>query len=421
MLKLKNLIPCVLSSLILGSCIVDTPTGMSEIDEYVNRDVGIRVNLVDDYGANGSDEEDDTPFLTQAIAELSSDHDGGTIYIPEGTFHLGQVHLASNIHIEIEGETVIIPVERPDDKNYSVFYMGSNSPVVENVSIVGVNGRFTIDMRAVTNGNIRGFQFNNVDQFYLANFDVLDNLTKFSAVTFGFADYEGNYFYPKNGMVKNGSTFNSAYGYGLVQMQAGQNIKFKNIYGDGGVTLRLETGYKLMNELQIGGLFDIEGKNITCENGNAAVMISPHSIKNGRFDIKNVTAVNCGIGIRLGAGYVAKSQLHLDIEPGTFDSTSTIENVHAVYGETTQLKSKHFEFMPCELRDQVSLVEMPYESKPIHTGPSICPVLNSAYGENPADGDFKIDVKNITAEGFDLLDNWELRREDAIPDCPEDI
>lgn len=419
--KLKPLIPSVLSCLLIGSCIVDSPQGHSDIDEYVNRDGGIRVNLVDDYGANGSDALDDTPFLAQAITELSTDHEGGTIYIPKGTYHIGQINMASNIHIEIEGESVLIPVEREGGKNYSVFYFGDNSAVVENVSITGVNGRFTIDMSEVENGNIRGFQLNNVDQFYLANIDIQDNLTKFSAITFGFAEFEGEYFYPRNGMIKNASTYQASYGYGLVQMQAGQNIKFKNIHGDGGVTLRLETGYKLMNELQIGGLFDIIGKNISCDNGNAALMISPHSIQNGRFEMENITAKNCGIGVRIGGGYVAKSQEHLDIQPGTFDETSFIKNIHVEYGETSQLKWKHFRYMPCELRDQIIQVETPYEGASIYEGPSISPVLNTAYGEDAANGEFKITLENISAEGFDLLDKWELRAEDAVIECTEEL
>ena len=59
-------------------------------------------------------------------------------------------------------------------------------------------------------------------------------------------------------MVSNISSTGAFAGYGLVQLRSGKDIRFKNLWGEGGVTLRLETG-----DDGNGYAGNINGSNIT--------------------------------------------------------------------------------------------------------------------------------------------------------------
>ncbi|BAX81103.1 glycosyl hydrolase family 28-related protein [Labilibaculum antarcticum] len=370
--------------------------------------LGIVKNLVDDYVAKGNDKKDDSKKLQRAINELSAMKNGGRIIVPAGTYYFSMINLKSNVHIEIENDVIIHPAPRTDNKNYAVFLMGDNKTIVKNVSVRGLGGNFTVDLRNLKNKNVTVFRLNNSDNFLLANFDVKDEMTKFSSIAFGYTDYKGGYTKSRNGVVKNASTDNSHYGYGLVQAQAGHNILFKNLSGEGGVTLRLETGNNKMNKLQVGGISDIFAKNIACENGNSAVMISPHGIQNGHVEVDGVKSVNCGFAVRIGNGYVKKDQIKLGVKPGSYASTSKVQNVTATFGETAQVKSKHFKYMPVDLRKKIQKTDDPK----VHIAPSIAAVVNDAAGEGK--GKYKIEVKNVKAIGFTSQPKVVITGEDAI-------
>ncbi|MBU3025899.1 glycoside hydrolase family 55 protein [Zobellia galactanivorans] len=381
----------------------------------------VQKNLVVDYGADGTDQENDSKQLQQAIDEVSAIDGGGIIFIPQGQYYLSEISLKSNVHLSFEDGTIIKPIGRENNKNYSVFYLGVNSGVVKNVKITGSCGKFTVDLREVENTNVRVIQCGNVDGFVLSDFGVLDQLTKFSAITFGLASYDGKYFGPHNGTVKNISAFSTHYGYGLVQAQVAKNVEFKNLYSEGGVTLRLETGENKFNELQPEGLgiFDIKAKNIIGENGNSAVMISPHTIKNGHVDIKNVVANNCGFAVRIDKGFANKSQSELGISPGYFKNP-TISNVNATYGTTSQLKWKHWDkYLDCDSR--ALLTPNPDEftgnlGKEIFIGPSITPILYDASGEGP--GHYEATISRVTKKGFGPTQKSIITENDKVNCTP---
>lgn len=356
--------------------------------------LGFVKNLVDDFSVNGTDQKDDSKGLQRAINELTGMEHGGRIIVPAGSYYFSMINLKSNVHIEISKDVIIHPAPRTDNRNYAVFLMGDNKNVVKNVSVRGVDGNFTVDLRNLENKNVTVFRLNNADNFLLANFNIKDDMTKFSSVALGYTEYNGGYTSPKNGIVKNAYTSDSHYGYGLVQAQAALNILFKNLSGVGGVTLRLETGNNKMNKLQVGGVFDIFAQNIACENGNAAVMISPHGIQNGHVEVDGVKSVNCGFAVRIGEGYVKKDQIDFGVKPGSYANTSKVKNVTAIFGETAQVKSKHFKYMPVDLREKIQKTDDPK----VHIAPSVAAVLNVAAGEGK--GKFKIEVENVKAIGF---------------------
>ena len=144
-----------------------------------------------------------------------------------------------------------------------------------------------------------------------------------------------------------------------------------------------------MNDSQIGGIDNIVGKHISCTDGNAAVMISPHSMKNGVVKVDGVKSVGCGFGVRIGNGFISKKQTTPDLEGGTFAEGCSVKNVDATFGMNAQLKSKHYKYMPSQLEKSIKTESEDGES---HRGPSIAAVLN--------DSNYKVDVENVEAHGF---------------------
>ncbi|BAX81104.1 T9SS type A sorting domain-containing protein [Labilibaculum antarcticum] len=376
--------------------------------------LGVVKNLVDDYAANGNDNLDDSEVLQQAIDEVTALENGGRIIIPEGAFYFSEVKLKSNVHLEIDKSAVIHPTPRIDSKNYTIFVLGDKNNAITNVSIRGIGGKYKLDLTNLENTNVRVFQLQNVQNFLLADLDVEDEETKFSAITFGYVENNGTYSSPQNGVIKNSNISNAHYGYGLIQAQAAKNVLFKDLSGAGGVTLRFETGYDKMNELQVGGVFDMYGENISCVDGNAALMISPHAIQNGHVEVKNVISVNCGFAVRIGKGYVKKEQEELGISPGHFANSSKITGVKATFGSSAQLKLKHEKYIPCDLRDQLYKKEDPLEE--IYIGPSVVAILNGAEGEG--DGKYKVDIQDVNASGFLSQKNAIIGEEDTF-DCED--
>ncbi|MCL5245353.1 hypothetical protein M4I21_06005 [Cellulophaga sp. 20_2_10] len=334
-------------------------------------------NLVKDYGADKLFSTDDSQKLQNAINDIS-DKGGGKLFIPKGNYSVSDVKLKSNVHVIVNGEAVIRPSVRPNtNKNYAMFTFGKESAVVKNVSFRSASStKFTVDLTKANNPNVAVFNFNNVENFSISDFRVKDNLTKFSSVTMGITEFNNKYYWPRNGVIKNATTLNSDYGYGLVQIQAAKNVLYKDLSGIGGVTLRLETGWTFMNDLQKGGVEDMFGENISCTNGNAAVMVSPHAMHNGKVYVNGITANSCGFAVRLEGGFVSKKYSTPGLTDGTF-SNVTINNVKATFGtKDAQLKPKHYKYMPCNLRSSI-------DENPIvaggdsYNGPSISAVVNT--------------------------------------------
>jgi len=419
---MKSSITFLITTVLLLSVSISI-NGQNETDFYTEKNhlVSTTKSILD-FGAIANDVSDDSQALQNAIDDASSQPNGGKVTIPAGTFYLKKIYLKSNVHIEID-KNAIIKIAPWEDlsqlKNYSLFFLTVKNALIENVSIrcSQVGEKYTIDFRNLDNPNIRAFQLNNVDNFYVGDFYVIDDNTKFSAVTFGTEDYSPSavgWNAPKNGIIKNGDIVSAHYGYGLVQAQAATNVLFKNLSGQGGVTLRFETGYDKMNEEQIGGLFNCYGRNISCTDGNAAYMMSPHAIQNGHVDIQGINAVNCGFACRIGKGYVKKDQEGIEgVFPGTFSESSIIKDVIATYGESAQVKSKHFKYLPCSLRHLISKdYNIDGES---YSAPAICPILNTAYGNG--EGYFDVNISNVSSNDFTELSNDILHETDAVVDC----
>lgn len=347
-----------------------------EADFFTAPDLILTKDLVKDYGVDNDFATDDSPQLQHAIDEISK-KGGGKLIIPAGNYSFIDIAVKSNIHIEVHSTAVIRPtsyVEYSKNnkfKNYKIFDFGSKSDVVKNMMLTSNDEtkNFMIDLTQATNTQVAVFALRNIENFLFSNILIKDNQTIFSSFTLGITPYKGEYFFPRNGVIKNCTTTNADYGYGLVQTQAGKNILFENIGGQGGVTLRLETGETKMNNLQKGGVHDIFGRNIECHDGNAGVMISPHSMHNGIVTIDGVTTTNCGFGVRIGNAYIAKKyKKDIGITAGTYDPRSSVKNVTATFGTTAQVKPKHFKHIPTKYQTSERTAETAITN--VHSNPT---------------------------------------------------
>ncbi len=428
------------------------PKNVKETDFYSPpSNFNVIVNLVDDYNVDNNFSTNDSKKLQEAI-DFVTNNGGGKIIIPKGNYTFADIRLKSNVHIEINKNAIIKPNRRVDDRNYAIFFVGQkNKATVENVSITceDSNDRFTVDFTGTNNKTASLFGMTNTKNFLIANINLIDVQTRFSAInmthTYNNADGDNrdafnadlncngktndpsddsdDYFFPENGVIKNVSIFNGDYGYGVVQVQSAKNVLFKNLYGKGGVTLRLESGEVALNNLQrpsvglsIGGIHDIYAENIRCEDGNAALMVSPHAMQNGKIYAKDIWSKNTGFAVRLEGGYTTKAgyKTTIGLIDGTFENT-VIQNVHAIYGETAQLKSKHFKFISPNVKNLITTTKAnpdPVFSDGAVIGPSGTALLSA--GVN-----FKTELTNITSEGFDCQPKLVDTRN--LPDCNDDI
>ena len=351
----------------------------------------LQKNLQIDYDVDGLGNNTDSERLQRAINEVNL-AGGGKIYIPQGTYKFGEVSLMSNVHLLIEHNSIIIPYIINSAVSLSIFSLGDNGASISNLSVRGVDGKYNVNLPAYVPG-IRVFECGNVSNFYLADFTVNDNYTKFACVSMGISTFNNaDYNWPMNGVVKNGSVVNAHYGYGLVQVQAAENILFKDLSGVGGSTLRVETGWTVMNDLQIGTANKIFGRNISCTNGNSAVQISPHAMHNGSVDIDGVTSVSSGFGVRIEGGFISSDYTNPNLTVGTFTSVK-VKNINSTFGITAQLKSKHFKYLPTYRTDLITSISQDGGESVI--GPSIASVMSigDTYAEN-------VYISNVTAIGF---------------------
>ncbi|MDZ8120039.1 hypothetical protein P9H32_15515 [Pontiella sp. NLcol2] len=363
--------------------------------EGLEKNLGKDYNLVDDHAENDQSEK-----VQHAIDDMA-DAGGGRLIIPKGTYSFRNIHLKSNVHLLIEKGAVIKP-DWPVGDKICVFTLHPESGAapdafIENVSIRGLGGRWTVDYsdRFPRKGEgARAVICRMVRNFLIADLDVRDNYTVYCGLTLSPTssrdpDAENwDVSRATDGTIRNCRIFNGSPGYGLVQLHGAQNVHFENLYADGGVALRLETGAGFLHT----GVFNITARNIVCENGRCAVMMGPHSAMNGKVTIENVKAIGCTYAVQLGQGGVKANALKLNpnAKPGIFSKGSSIKNIHAVFGMNAQLKNASMQLIPEAYFKDLRLW---YDNK-FMSGPSIAPVYDASEDQ------YDVTLSLITAEGF---------------------
>lgn len=413
---------------------------------------GVVKNLVIDYGVNNKDKGNDSPKFQKAINEISATPNGGKLEVPAGDYYLNEINVKSNVHIEFaEGATVFPSPHKRWNKRLFNFGEGKN-PRAENTSIVGLGEGFTVDFRRLPDapGKYRAAVFNlsDVRNFKISNVNIQDNKSIFSSVLTNVTNRKGKLYWPVNGVIEKIDQHDSLFGYGIVQTYGADNLLFRELSSDGGVTLRMETDHLSMKKFGQGGIRDIYAEDISCKNGLAAVMFSPHFQQNGKVLVNGVASDSCGFAVRSDPGSIElfspKGKIYTRQEwmkevdkeigpgcagvtygrgvkqwatkikevndcievtrkktgmgPGTYEE-SYVFNVTATYGETADLKQYNLDYLTPAQCENVCMPS--YNTKgQIYYGPAVAGVVDetSHHGHNA--GDFKVHVKGLKTLGF---------------------
>lgn len=372
-----------------------------------------------------------TTALQSMINNLSTSG-GGVLNINAGTYTLEQIHMKTGVHIRVHPDVVF--KSAPRNALFRAGYASSFAEV-NNWSFQSTNGeKFTFDFSNLQpNEDIRAFQLGNTTNFKLADFIVLDNFTKFNAVSSGAVGNEttqGSAKFASFGIIENLDIKKAHYGYGLIQCQVGQDILFRNLSGEGGVTLRFESGFSglanryLTDKTPI--INNVYGRNISCTNGAHAVMLSPHTITQGLADVRDVSGISCEAVVSVNFGFLSESKGQVDSSgnpllghsSGTFSEESVIANVSATYGVNAQVRAARLRYVPCALRSYINLDEKNPDDES-YKSPSLAPVYYLALEDyvslDSPEGRFKIVLDNVTHTGF----SSEVRADGLITDGGE--
>ena len=266
---------------------------------------------VSSYGAKGDGSSNDTAAFAKAISAASSAGSTarpGVVYVPKATYALANVILRSNVTVNVEAGTTM-KLAAGATGNSAIFYLGNytsgEASWIDNVTVTGVNGSYTMDVARSTAPRGHGFTVKNVRHFEISNVQgMLSNSatsglppsSQAAFITFHSTSASrigATLYHPVDGLIKNVSVTNAPYGYGTTQVTAGEDLDFENISSTGGIALRMETDG---NSDVLDG---VEAHGITCRNGHAAVSFSPHDQNNGQVHIYDVNAVSCSEGVRV--------------------------------------------------------------------------------------------------------------------------
>ena len=346
-----------------------------------------------------------------------------------------EVEVKSGVHIRVEPSVIFKSESTKAIKLFSVGKSKKNKGRILNISINSTDNKtpFTFDFTnriagENRNGGTIAVALGGVQNFKVANFKVLDNFTRFSAITMNLQQFsKDKYLFPKYGIVENITSVNAHYGYGVVQCQASERVLFRKLDGVGGATLRLETGAvhnAYLKDKSI-GIRNAYAENIVCKNGQAAVTLSPHTIKNGKVFIDNVTAISCETGLIIASGFLSTKKGQRDKKGnainghvyGSFDTASIISNVLVKYGVNAQLRGSRRSFVPCNQRILVHQeMNMDEES---FKGPTISGMVYFAKGETDIEkGFYTVKTPDFIMEGFPKENKeYVVNNKDFVEGC----
>ncbi len=392
---------------------------------------------------------DDSQELQSAINNLSDNLDANTygkIIIPNGEYYFADIIMKSNITVEVE-EGTVIHAGVSQRFNQVIFGFGDRTGAIQNSALIGLGSGFTIDLRENNkNRNMIVCAVRDVENFMISNFSIEDKISVFASILVDITDVNGPNW-PKGGVIQKIDQKLAHRGYGLIQAYAADKVLFKDLSCDGGVTLRIETDNRLMKDLNknknvpnIGGVRNVFADNISNRNGLAALMLSPHFMKNGRVMADNISSVNSSFTVRIERGFVeifaADNTITGDdhkaaientygtgsvadiykrgggifvarlkpefaeaafdeagFKAGTFSSNSRITNISTTYGNTGHMNFNHRLYMPCEERNTV-YCRYKIGKDAIFHGPTLAAVFdNTIEGNGPeSTGSYNINL-----------------------------
>ncbi len=343
--------PSVLALLALGPVQLPHVWGTHTVQPPVWDPTGC-ANLVVDCGAAADNQTDDSSAfqVCQGMAHGTGAHSThgkmrGCVYAPPGNYRIADVPLnVSHTVYYFDNGATFWPAEKMQDTGSEqvMFRLGTrynkiSVQLLTNVSIIGkAQGYFTVDVSVALTPVWKAKAFGLygwVDGFVIANGYLKQSAphrsndtlypTQMSAITSDQShDANGTVRNPTNGYVVNITADGGNWGYGAVQIRSGENITFESIDGTGGVAVRLESGG--LGDEYIGG---ITVKNVTCRDGHAALMLEPHTQRNGVVHATDIRSYDCGMTLEINGGYEQEGK-----PPGWFSNASTISGVTSYYG-----------------------------------------------------------------------------------------
>ncbi|WP_281991266.1 hypothetical protein [Aquimarina aggregata] len=279
----------------------------------------------------------------QTAIDQASALNGGRVIIRPGRYIVKPINVKSNVHIRLKPNVIM----RADQRNTSlaernrhkdIFLIGRRKNVF-NVTIVGEGKgesrpKFRYFRESNRNvGGARAFSVNGVKNCFIQNVIIEDNETRFAGIDFNFNFIDiSKRGRPTNVTIDNCEIRNAAFGYGLVQLNAGANVLLSNLTGYGGITARLESDNRTFGSTTI-GIDNCHVRNVLTVNGNTSVLLQPWNVVNGNVFIDGAHAINCNFAVETQDGYLDTTG------KGRFGPNSYIKNVTHVYGLTA---TSHF-------------------------------------------------------------------------------
>ncbi len=371
----------------------------------------------------GNEDLIDSNTLNQEI-ENKFNSGGGVIRVTGGTYYLLNIKLRSNVQLKFDADVVIYPdlSGNTSNKNLVIFDIGDTF-FVENSAITNTDQNnvdsstwFKIIIPTGDYKGIRVADYSYVHNFQFSGIKIEDSYSKISNIVLNLSSSNDKNETSQNGIIKDIIAINGHVGYGIVQIQAGKTILFKNLDGTGGTTLRLETGASVINIDNQSTIDDIVGRNIKIRNGGTGITFSPHRVDQGRVDIDGVIAINSAYAVKIAAGFLDNTGSVNN--KGTFNELSYVGNIICTGGDKAQLKFKDFKFFDCSTQEILKSAEFnpDQESK---SGISIGAIRDNATVASGCDGNgcYEINIENITITNSDFAFGGEYVHDSMSIDC----
>lgn len=383
-----------------------------------------------------SADADQSSLIQSAIDEVNS-KGGGILYI-EGidgnqTYNLVTgVSIKSDVHIRVSPNVIFKSNKTTKVTLFSAGKDGDERITNFSISCTDETDFFMFDfsdrIAGEKDGGAIAVSLGGVANFRLADIKVIDNYTQFSCVTVNLMEYEDalgatKYMFAKDGIIEHMETTEGHYGYGSVQCQAAINVLYRNLIGEGGATLRLETGAigkaNLVDKsIKINMVY---GTGIKCTNGQAVLTLSPHTVYNGKVFIDDLTAISCETGAIVAAGFLSAKKGQADADGnaidgyvyGYFDSESIVSNLKVYYGEEGQLRPQRRTFVPCSqkhlIHEEKNADEESYE------GPTVAGMVYFAKAGTDIDfGYYTVNTPDVEMLDFPLVDGVMENKEYVV-------
>jgi hypothetical protein len=289
---------------------------------------------VRDFGATGNGTSNDTAAFERAMAEAA--RVGGAVYVPTpGNYRIFNVTPPSNTRLQVQAGASLKKYGSKDGPLFDV--RGPNDTTfVKDVHIQGVGGTFTIDLHDAGSATV-GIRYRNVRNFSLRNMICIQNNNNPTGEApdsrhpcISFLDTpagpgNGVYNHPIDGELENLHSKGSPYGWGLTQINGGDNLRFFDISSEGGVPLRLESFRNNWTPID-----NLLADGVRCQNGHDAVHMNPHGAQHGKVTIRNVVADSCESALSLKTD---------EVLGGSFGADSSITGVRVIPGNRAQLRT----------------------------------------------------------------------------------